>query len=148
MIYFVDEDHRKLRALISELKFSGYESKVIKDANSAYEELSIVPINDVDIVILDVMLAANLEVNENRYSRERTDDFHKTGLLLLDDLVKANPSVFPKKAIFFTHASSQTLLAHIRSNVEKHNTLYLRKKDFNTALEFSSKVVEIIESMG
>ena len=148
MIYFVDEDHRKLRALVTELNFFGYKSKVINDADTAFDELSIVTSNEVDIVIIDVMLAVKINGDKSRYSRDRTDDYHKTGLLLIDDLAISNSAVFPTKAIFFTHASSQSLLAQVDEKAKKHKTLYLRKKDFNTALEFATRVDEIIKKKG
>ena len=145
MIYFVDEDHRKLRALVTELEFFGYDAEIIKDADSAFTALSGVSPDDIDIVIIDVMLAVRVNGSNSRYTRERTDDYHQTGLMLLDDLAISNAEVFPNKALFFTHASNNELLSLVQKKSEEHGTIYLRKRDFNTAFEFAIKVDAIIK---
>jgi len=145
MIYFIDEDYRKLRALASELTaFHGFETKIIRDADSAFRELSDIKECDVDLVIIDVMLAVNANGESSRYSREDTDDFHKTGIVLLDDLVLVNPDVFPKKAVYFTHASSGDLVKAISGSANKHGIRVLKKKDYNTAYDFGNEIVGII----
>lgn len=145
MIYFVDEDHRKLRPLVSELTFMGFRAQIIKDADAAYSSLSTINDSQVELVIIDVMLSAKGNGEKSkRFSRERTEDYHQTGLVLLDDLVIVNPDVFPKKAIFMTHASSSSLIAHIEAATKKHNIEFLRKTNFDTALEFTDKVIEVL----
>ncbi len=147
MIYFIDEDYRKLRALVSELKFNNFNAKVIRDADTAYSELAEVKPDEVDIVIIDVMLAAKANADESRYPREKTDDYHKTGLLLLDDLVRINPAVFPKYAIYLTHASNNELVKLISASAKKHSINLLRKKDYDTAFDFGEDIVEIISKI-
>jgi len=147
MIYFVDEDFRKLRALMSELVIRGYDVINIRDADAAYLELSNVNKEDVQLVIIDVMLAANSNQALSRYSRKETDDYHKTGLLLLDDLADSNPRVFPRRAVYLSHASSDALLRKVSSSVRKHNVRFLRKKDYDTAYEFGEQVDEIIKDI-
>ncbi len=147
MIYFIDEDFRKLRALVSELKFNDFEVKVIRDADTAYTELETVTIEEVDIVIIDVMLAAKVTKITSKYSREKTDDYHKTGLLLLEDLVAVNQSVFPKSAIYFTHASNPELIKLISASAKKHGIKLLRKTDYDTAYEFGKDIVKIISEI-
>lgn len=147
MIYFVDEDYRKLRALVSELKFNGYEAKIIRDADTAFIELSEVTPDVVDLVLIDVMLAAKPDENNSKYPRDKTDDYHKTGLLLLEDLVHVNPDVFPKKAAYLTHASNKELISLITISVKKHDIKMLRKKDYDTAYDFGETIVEIIGNL-
>ena len=145
MIYFIDEDYRKLRALASELKtFHGFETKIIRDADSAYRELCDVKESDVDLVIIDVMLAVKADGESSRYSREETDDFHQTGIVLLDDLALVNPGVFPRKSVYFTHASSSDLVKEITASAKKHNIRMLKKKDYDTAYDFGIEIVGII----
>lgn len=144
MIYFVDEDYRKLRALVSELKFNGYEAKIIRDADTAFVELSEVTLEAVDLVLIDVMLAANADEKNSKYPRDKTDDYHKTGLLLLDDLVHINPTVFPKKASYLTHASNNELISLITISAKNHDIKMLRKKDYDTAYDFGQNIVKII----
>lgn len=147
MIYFVDEDYRKLRALVSELKFSDFEATIIRDADSAFSELSEVEPEDVDLVIIDVMLAAKADENNSKYPRDETDDYHKTGLLLLDDLSQVNPAVFPKKAVYLTHASNGELVSLILASAKKYGIKMLRKKDYDTAYDFGKHIVQIISEM-
>ncbi len=145
MIYFIDEDYRKLRALASELTtFHGFETKIIRDADSAFRELSDVNASDVDLVIIDVMLAVKADGKASRYSREDTDDFHQTGIALLDDLALVNPSVFPRKSVYFTHASSGDLVKAISTSANKHGIKMLKKKDYDTAYDFGKEIVAII----
>jgi len=143
MIYFVDEDYRKLRSLSSELTFNGYQTEIIRDADTAYSQLCNVADNEVDLVIIDVMLAVKSN-GSSRYSREQTEEYHKTGICLLEDLVLTNPSVFPRKAIFLSHASSAELVAEIKAAESKYGVKYLRKADYDTAYHFGLEVVEII----
>lgn len=147
MIYFIDEDFRKLRALVSELKFNDFEVKVIRDADTAYIELETVVMDEVDIVIIDVMLAAKVTKDSSKYSRKDTDDYHKTGLLLLEDLVKVNPCIFPKHAIYFTHASNPELIKLISTSAKNHGIKLLRKTDYNTANDFGEDIIKIIEDI-
>ncbi len=147
MIYFVDEDYRKLRVLVSELKINGFDAKIIRDADTAFAELSEVDKSNVDLVIIDVMLAAKVNGNTSKYSREQTDDYHKTGLLLLDDLALANPSVFPKYAIYLTHASNDVLVKNISISANKYGIKMLRKKDYDTAYYFGEDVAKIIKEL-
>jgi len=144
MIYFVDEDYRKLRALVSELKFNDYEAKIIRDADTAFVELSEVTPEAVDIVLIDVMLAAKADEKNSKYPRDKTDDYHKTGILLLDDLVHVNPTVFPKKSAYLTHASNNELISLITVSAKKHDIKMLRKKDYDTAYDFGKNIVRII----
>jgi len=85
MIYFVDEDFRKLRVLVSELRINGFDATILRDADSAYHQLVSEKKANIDLVIIDVMLAVNPDISKSRYTRANTDDYHKTGLLLLED---------------------------------------------------------------
>jgi hypothetical protein len=66
-----------------------------------------------------------------------------TGLCLLDDLASVNPSQFPRKAVFFSYASSPSLLQRIDTAARKHNVRHLKKSDYASDLELG----EIIEGM-
>lgn len=144
MIYFVDEDYRQLRALVSELGFRDLQSEVIQDADTAYTRLSAIDPAAVDLVFIDVMLAASTDESRTRYPRAATDEFHRTGLLLLDDLVKSNPKVFPRKAIYLTHASNGTLIAAIDESARRHGIRMLKKRDFQTAHDFGNTVETLL----
>jgi hypothetical protein len=54
------------------------------------------------------MLAVR-DVQSDQFSAARTDDYGKTGLVLLEDLVVANPSVFPSRAVLMTNATDAIL---------------------------------------
>jgi DNA-binding NarL/FixJ family response regulator len=145
MIYFIDEDYRKLRALVSELDIEGYDTKVIRDADNAFVELSGLSGEDVDLVIIDVMLAAKESCS--KYTREETDDYHQTGLLLLDDLVQVNPRVFPKYAVYLTHATSADLVKVIITSAKKYGIKVLRKGNYDTGYDFAKDVKNIMKEL-
>ncbi len=144
MIFFVDEDFRQLRALVSELAFRNIIVEVIPDADQAYDRLSEVKVSEVDLVLVDVMLAASPNEALSRYSRARTDDYHKTGLLLLDDLCEVNPVVFPSRAVYFTHANNGTLVAAVERSASQNKVPLLKKKDFNTAHHFGDAIEKLV----
>jgi ActR/RegA family two-component response regulator len=144
MIYLVDEDVKKLRAFKSELEFRGYEVIRIRDADEAFSALCNVRPADVTLVIVDIMLSANSDISASRFTRESTDNFLETGLVLLDDLVQHNPECFPKLACFLTYATNVGLVAKIDRAASKHGIPLLRKRTFLTAYEFADQIESII----
>jgi len=145
MIYFVDEDLIQLEAFKVELKILGYKVDSLSDADQAYHVLSKCSSNELDIAIIDVMLAADIDATKSKYNRSRTDDYLQTGLRLLDDLCKINPNVFPKKAMLFSMASDTALLSDITATSEKYNVPFLDKNKYSDALEFGEIINDHIQ---
>lgn|ERR1700690_1302493 len=147
MIYFIDEDIAQLRPFRAELTFRGYEVTTLPDADSAFSVLVKANPESLQLAIIDVMLAANPDERASRYQRSNTNNFHKTGLLLLEDLIHFNPTTFPKHAAFLTHATNNDLIAEIDSVVHKHHIPFLRKRDFESALAFGERIETILKEI-
>ena len=146
MIFIVDEDIAQLRSFKTELEVRGYTVKPIRNADEAFDILVSFETDDVDLVLIDVMLAAGCDESTSRYNRENSDNFMKTGLLLLNDLILQNPDVFPAKAIIFTNSTNEALLGAIGKVCEEHGVLIMKKKDFETAYEFGNTIEGILNS--
>jgi hypothetical protein len=147
MIYIVDEDVAQLRPEESELKLRGYEVTFLRNADLAFDVLVSCENCHVDLVLIDVMLATNEDAAMSRYSREKTDNFLRTGLLLLADLVDQNKTVFPTKAVLFTCSAGKALLAAVKQASDQYRIPLLRKRDFNTAFEFADRVEDILRKV-
>ncbi|HWD19121.1 MAG TPA: hypothetical protein VHB20_07565 [Verrucomicrobiae bacterium] len=147
MIYFVDEDVAQLRPFRAELIYRGYNVKILTDADLAFATLSGAQPEAIQLAIIDVMLATATDELVSRYSRSDTNNFHQTGLILLEDLVKSNAAVFPKHAVFLTHATNDALFARIKMVADKHNMPLLRKRDFESALAFGDKIQAILDTL-
>ncbi|MBP7427866.1 MAG: response regulator transcription factor [Candidatus Hydrogenedentes bacterium] len=144
MIYIVDEDVMQLGTLQTELEIRGHTVYIIPDADTAYSVLDQIG-DDLELVLIDVMLAASADRLKSRFTRERTDDFMKTGLCLLDDLATVNPNQFPRKAVFFSYASNPNLLKAVDASAKKHNVIHLKKSDYASDLELGVVIEKLIE---
>ena len=143
-IYLVDEDKIQLEPFKVELEFRGYSVEFIKDADEAFLKLSRIGADDVDLVIIDVMLAANINKESSKFNRHETNDFLETGLRLIEKLQKANPTIFPKKAILFSNATDSDLVNAIEKAASTFFIPYLDKRRFQSPLEFGDKIEEIL----
>lgn len=137
MIYLIDEDLRKLRSLVFELRILGYDVEQISNADEGFNRLCDIEPSAVDLVIVDVMLSAHHERLKSRYTIEATESFQKTGLVLVKDLVNRNPSVFPSFAVFLTHAADRQLVDEVNRTAREYNMNVLRKRDFNTSWDLA-----------
>ncbi len=146
-IFLVDEDKIQLEPFKVEFEYRGYEVVFIKDADDALRELSTVVPDDVDLVIIDVMLAANIDPKVSKFSREATNDFLETGLRLIERLSICNPKVFPRKAILFSNATDADLVNAIEEVAGKNKILYLDKRKFQSPMEFGNTVDNMIKSI-
>lgn len=145
MIYFVDEDIRQLKPFRIELEMRGFKVITIANADDAYNILS--KVDDIDLVILDVMLAASTQEN-SRYDRESTNNFLETGITLLKELSKLNNKFFPKKVVLYSMASNRDIVSKIRKTAEEFGIEYLKKKDYLSSYAFGEKIENIIKSIG
>ena len=141
-IYIVDEDKLQLKPYALEFEVLGYSVQQIVDADAALVVLS--SANDVDFVLLDVMLGAQ-DAPESRFTRDQTDDFLKTGLVLLELLVDANPNSFPNKAAFFSMAATNGLVAEIEAIRKKYRIPFLRKGDYRDPFKLVQTVIDLAD---
>lgn len=144
MIYFVDEDYSQIKPFAFELAMRGHEVETLADADAAFLRLHKIKVEAVDLVIIDIMLAANPDPVRSKFTRDRTHNFKVTGLILLEELMQHNAAVFPAKSLFFSMASSRDLIRKIRGFCEKNNVQYLDKDSFNTCYDFGEKIDEIL----
>lgn len=145
MIYFVDEDVAQIGAWATTIRIRGYKTCIIRDADQAYEQLK--SCDDIELVFIDVMLAASPDPQKRRFLSETTDDFHSTGLELLKELNAQRPLTFPSKAVLLSHTGRQNILAKIDRACEQFKIPFWRKRSFSDLHEFSSKAEQYLNSL-
>ena len=137
MIYFVDEDFGQTRHYRSELIARGHQVTPILTADEAFEILT--GADDIQLAIIDVMLAVSDHESE-RFSRNRTEDYLQTGIVLLEELCASNPEAFPSRAVLLTNTVRQSVLAHAQRVRQVLNVPLLRKNEMSTAFEFGEEL--------
>ena len=146
MIYYVDEDIDETDPFVVELMKAGYNVKILNNADTAFEAL--IEADDIEVVILDVMLAT-AGGNVSRYSAKDTNDFVTTGLVLLDDLTQQykakGEDVIPKRVIIFSGAQQEDVKTRIENAAKKYHLQYLDKKDYDDSFSFIDKIDSIIK---
>ena len=145
MIYIIDEDVKNLKSNIAELKMRGFEAINIPDADEGFKAL--IHASDIELVLIDVMLAVHDNVAKSRYTFENAEEELTTGLQFLDDMISQRPDVFPSNVAIFTCAKEPWLFAKIKKNCEKHDIPLLDKDDFGSTCDFADKVEEILKSL-
>lgn len=143
VIYFVDEDVIQLDPFRIELQILGFEVDIIQDADEAYSILSMAA-DDLQLAVIDVMLATGIERTASKFTRSTTRDFLETGLRLLDELVVANPKLFPKRAVFFSTATDPSLVKAIQKSASEYGVEYLDKNKYLSAYDFAKRIKGLI----
>jgi hypothetical protein len=148
MIYFIDEDVSQIGQWAAILRMKGLETCVIRDADSA---LTYLPARqDIQLVFIDVMLAASAERAERRFTRAETDDYHSTGIELLKALTAERPDVFPNRAIFLSQTGQTMIVEKIERTIKLFNdeVQFWRKGEFNGIMEFARRTEEELTIRG
>ncbi len=98
-----------------------------------------------DLLILDVMLATDAKIKHSSFSRENTNDFLCTGLVLAQRIRNLHKDL---PILFFTSTSSSILISQIDRTIESigHSTV-LYKHKFSSAIEFA-EIVDTLISAG
>jgi hypothetical protein len=143
MIHFVDEDHAAYGAWIAELKLRGHSVQLTANADEAYRTLS--QIADAQIVVIDIMLAVE-DPRTTKFTVERTDDFLETGLRLLEDLVEANPPVFPRCAGLLTNTIAENTFSEARRISKELGVPLWQKSAIFSPVEFGDRVEQFLSS--
>lgn len=143
MIYFCDEDVQQIKPFAFEMELRGYSISILEDADKAFIGLS--KNMNIELAIIDVMYAVNVDKEKSRFSRSNTQDFTITGLTLLDDLIVVRPDIFPKRALFFSMGASDNLIRQIRAKSKIHQINFLRKSQFPTPYAFGERIVAILQ---
>lgn len=146
-IFIVDEDAIQLEPFKVELEIRGFKVEFILDADEAFKALSKVSNDQITLAIIDVMLAVNVKRGLSKFDRIETNDFLKTGLILIEKLAELNPEIFPQKALFFSNATNQELVMSIEEEAEKYQIPYLDKSNYQSPLAFGDIIEEIIKKI-
>ena len=136
MIYYVDEEYNRNRSKIRFLKMNGFEVAHLSNADVAWRVLY--PAQDIQLIILDVMLAAG-----GRYTRKETHDFLTTGLALATDLLEQRHDIKSEQILLFSAATRKDILAYIATLAKEREVLYKAKTDFDTLFDFLKYIQEV-----
>ena len=140
MIYFIDDDVNQMWPFRNELEEQGYQVKALRNADEAFDHLE--QAQDIELVIMDVMIGTGPK-QTSRFSAAETDDFLKTGLVLVDKLMQKNASKLQKRLLVFSMAHQIPLVGEIEKTVNKYNITYLRKPDYADPYEFCKKLAAL-----
>jgi hypothetical protein len=143
VIYFIDEDHAAYGAWIAELELRGLGVSVIHNATDAFRDLWNISPKEVDLVLIDVMLAPGERVETPARS---PDDYLCEGLQLLRDLTQQNASVFPARAVLLTNAVGPMLSEATRCGEEFGVPLWDKRSIFSP-LHFGDRIVECLRQV-
>jgi len=147
MIYFVDEDFGAYESWIAELELRGFHVKSLRSADEAFAALWGIALEDVELVIVDVMLAVD-DIDDPKFSVELTDGYLESGLRLLENLVQQNPNVFPQRAVLLTNTINDKTLG-AAADVSKRYAIELwDKREIMSPLYFGDRVEAAIEGAG
>lgn len=136
-IYFVDEDYPKFRAWLLELEYRNLRVQPLEDADRAFAVLEVA--TDIEWVIIDVMLAAS-EREVSRYEVGRTDGSLETGLVLLRDLCRVRPDVFPHRAQLLTNTTNDSTYRAARQCAFDHGIELIDKVSVDGARDFGDRI--------
>ncbi len=146
MIYFVDEEESFLRPYAVEMQMRGYETKQITDADTALETLTAEDAeNDVELILLDVMMPGRGD-ETSEFDRKSTDNYLKTGLVLLKKLAESeeNKELLKKTVVFTMSSKSTDLFDEISSTSRKLGVPVLRKSDWTRPLRLGDELEGIM----
>ena len=147
MIYFVDEDFQAFGSWIAELRMRGLDTIPLSSADDAFATLCRAPSSEVRLVIIDVMLAVE-NIQDDRFSVERTHLYLETGLRLLEDLSEQNPVVFPKRAALLTNTNNEATLSAVRRTCKSCGIPLWEKWRMASPMDFGDKVANHLASLG
>lgn len=141
VIYFVDEDVPYIQEYSVPLKLRNRSVCILSNADIAYRTLEMA--NDVELAVIDIMLATESK-ESSKFSRAESEDFLKTGILLIQYLNDLRPRLFPKNFVVLTAASDRRLLKSIRDCCDPLNIEILRKMDYSSPAKLANKIESLI----
>ncbi len=147
MIFFVDEDSSAFGAWILELEVRGHSVQIIRNADAAFVRLCEVNESEVNLVVIDVMLAV-ADPASTRFGGERTDDNLETGLYLLKDLCEQNGDVFPRCAILLTNTANPTTKREARKMSSTFGTPLWEKSAIYSPVNFGDRIEQRLRELG
>jgi CheY-like chemotaxis protein len=133
MIFFVDDEKRRMEIYIKELRLSGYEVEIESDVDSALDFLG-KNHEKIELLILDVMMPAG-----KAFEDINTKYGLRTGISFYEKIRKEN-STLP--IIIFANVSDEEVEKKINSNC---NSLFLQKEDF-LPFQFVEEIKEFLRN--
>jgi hypothetical protein len=146
VIYFVDEDFSAFGAWFAELALRGFETESLWNADQALAVLSAIAPQEVELVLIDVMLAVE-DPRTSRYGADTTDDYLETGLRLLEDLSTENPSVFPHRAVLLTNTTNHETEQAAKTTSRDLEVPLWKKATIYSPFGFADRVEEHLASL-
>lgn len=131
MIYYIDEELNRNKSKIRFLRLHGYNVTHCHDATEAWHVLYSAKVSDIDLIIVDVMLAAG-----SRYEQARTHDYLTTGLELVKDLLSQRKDLSSSKVLLFTASTRPDIIGFVQALASETGVLYKAKSDFDTVYDF------------
>ena len=140
MIYFVDDDVNQMRPFRDELEINGYQVTALRNADEALDCLE--KADDIELIIMDVMIGTG-PMKTSRFNAEETENVLKTGLVLVDKLMKEHANHLQKRLIIFSMAHQLYLREEIEKTKNIHKVEYLCKSDYADPYDFCKKLAEL-----
>lgn len=137
MIFIVDEDVIQMSSLKTEFEIRGYDVTIIDNADDAWN--TIININDIEAIIIDVMLAAKPSLS--RYDCEKTQDYTITGIVLAEDFLLEYHDKYNGKIIYLSHTNENGLLTEIHKSSKKNTIPFFRKRDYTSDLALAENIL-------
>jgi CheY-like chemotaxis protein len=147
MIFIVDEDYSALEGWTADIDIRGYTTEALWDADEAFERLRTVRPEEVELAIIDVMLAVD-DPATSRFTAAMTDGYLRTGLCLVEALAQQNPDVFPRRAVFLTNTVDEGTLSELRRVTSRWGVELWRKHRIASPLAFADMVEARIKTLG
>jgi hypothetical protein len=139
MIYWVDEHFPAFDPWIFDLTERDYDIVTLRNADEAFAALCRVSPDDVQLVLIDVMLAV-VGPELTRFGAARTAKYLETGLCLLEDLCPQNGDVFPERAVFLTNTSDTPTLVMADAVCARLDVPLWKKSEFYSPEAFGDRV--------
>lgn len=146
MIYLVDEDFSAFGAWIAELVLRKHPVQPLLNADEAFRLLCQAAPEQIDLVVIDVMLAVE-DPRVSRFGEDRTDDYLETGLRLLEDLAEQNPVVFPRRAVLLTNTTNDATFNAAQRTSSYFRVPFWQKSTIFSPVEFADRVEKLVSEL-
>jgi len=145
-VYIVDEEYHFAENVASAIRFEGPAAIVFHDATEALQHFVKQKANiDPDHIkmLVDVSLAAGDDLAT--FSSEATDEFYKTGIVLVSEVMKRCPGLCkPENTILYTAHFRTELWDTIEEFCKEHNFSNWQKAPNTDVSDITSLISDII----
>jgi CheY-like chemotaxis protein len=150
VIVVVDEDERLLVPQLLYVQAFGYVVATYRTADAAFDALRYARKDEVELVLIDVMLAADGSAKHRsgdmRFGRQSKQG-GTVGLELLDQLVACNGDVFPERALLLSHATERGVVTAAQAAAAQHGVPFWNTEKELVAEAFAFRVDEYVRGL-